>query len=154
MLLTSTSAAFGANTEMPYAERNKADFQVSFYAATKKATESMALFKFTKAVPAGAPIGVYSNGEMMRNFKYIDDIVETIRRLIRTPPNRGRQPVAGGPQWRVVNSGNADPMLPGDVRAIWADIDLLKSLTGYEPSTKLRDGVRHFVDWYRDDDNA
>ncbi|MYL99800.1 NAD-dependent epimerase/dehydratase family protein [Novosphingobium sp. FGD1] len=121
MLLASTSSAFGANTEMPYRETDKADHQMSFYAATKKATENMAhsyahlfglpitmfrfftvygpwgrpdmaLFKFTKAILAGRPIDVYNFGDMKRDFTYIEDLVEAIRLLIDVAPMR---PAAG-----------------------------------------------------------
>jgi len=115
MLLASTSSAFGANTEMPYRETDKADHQMSFYAATKKATENMAhsyahlfdlpitmfrfftvygpwgrpdmaLFKFTKAILENKPIDVYNYGDMKRDFTYIADLVEAIRLLIDVPP--------------------------------------------------------------------
>ncbi|MCL4167622.1 UNVERIFIED_CONTAM: hypothetical protein GTU68_023381, partial [Idotea baltica] len=104
-LLASTSSAYGANTEMPYAETMKADLQVSFYAATKKANEAMAhsyahlydlpttMFrfftvygpwgrpdmaphKFTKAILEGRPIDVYNHGEMSRDFTYVTDLVD------------------------------------------------------------------------------
>lgn len=117
MLLASTSSAYGANTEMPYAEVHKADHQMSFYAATKKATEAMAhsyahlydlptsmfrfftvygpwgrpdmaLFKFTRAILNGEPIEVYNHGDMRRDFTYIDDLVEGIVRLIDAVPGR------------------------------------------------------------------
>ena len=147
MLLASTSSAYGANSEMPYREVAKADHQMSFYAATKKSTEvmaqsyahlfglpvtmfrfftvygpwgrpDMALFKFTRAILNGEPIDVYNNGDMMRDFTYIDDLVEAIRRLIDTPPVRQEtvedieevdslSPVA---PWRVVNIGNSQPV--------------------------------------------
>lgn len=115
MLLASTSSAFGANTQMPYRETDKADHQMSFYAATKKATENfahsyahlfglpitmfrfftvygpwgrpdMALFKFTKAILEGRPIDVYNHGDMKRDFTYVEDLVEAIRLLIDVPP--------------------------------------------------------------------
>ncbi len=117
MLLASTSSAYGANTEMPYAEVHKADHQMSFYAATKKATEAMAhsyahlydlptsmfrfftvygpwgrpdmaLFKITRAILTGEPIDVYNHGDMRRDFTYIDDLVEGIVRLIDAVPGR------------------------------------------------------------------
>lgn len=117
MLLASTSSAFGANTKMPYAETDKADTQMSFYAATKKATENMAhsyahlydlpttmfrfftvygpwgrpdmaLFKFTSAILEGRPIDVYNHGNMQRDFTYIDDLVEGIIRLVEAVPVR------------------------------------------------------------------
>ncbi|WP_083707966.1 NAD-dependent epimerase/dehydratase family protein [Brevirhabdus pacifica] len=117
MLLASTSSAYGANAEMPYRETHKADAQVSFYAATKKATEAMAhsyahlydlpctmfrfftvygpwgrpdmaLFKFTKAVLEGRAIEVFNHGDMQRDFTYVDDLVEGIRLLADALPPR------------------------------------------------------------------
>lgn len=117
MLLASTSSAYGANTVMPYQETVKADHQMSFYAATKKATEAMAhsyahlyhlpvtmfrfftvygpwgrpdmaLFKFTKAILNGDPIDVYNHGDMKRDFTYVTDLVEGIRLLIDAVPER------------------------------------------------------------------
>ena len=115
MLLASTSSAFGANEKMPYVETDRADHQMSFYAATKKATESMAhsyahlfglpitmfrfftvygpwgrpdmaLFKFTKAIMQGEAIDVYNYGDMRRDFTYIDDLVQAILLLIDCAP--------------------------------------------------------------------
>lgn len=117
LLLASTSSAYGANTQMPYAETDKADTQMSFYAATKKANEvmahsyahlydipttlfrfftvygpwgrpDMALFKFTKAVLNGDPIDVYNHGDMRRDFTYVDDLVRGIRLLLDAVPQR------------------------------------------------------------------
>lgn len=210
LLLASTSSAFGANAEMPYRETDKADHQMSFYAATKKATENMAhsyahlfdlpitmfrfftvygpwgrpdmaLLKFTKAILEGRPIDVYNQGDMKRDFTYVEDLVEAIYLLIGTPPVRPRTPAEIAPgdslspvaPWRVVNIGNSDavqltefiaaieaatgrtairnllPMQPGDVPATWADAQLLKTLTGYQPRTGVREGVARFVAWYR-----
>lgn len=123
LLMASTSSVYGANTEMPFDERQKADTPMSFYAATKKAGEAMghsyahlyalpitmfrfftvygpwgrpdmALFKFTKAMLAGEPIEVYNHGRMSRDFTYIDDLVTGITGLIKAVP--GDTPV--GPQ--------------------------------------------------------
>ncbi|GGE54569.1 NAD-dependent epimerase/dehydratase family protein [Actibacterium pelagium] len=120
LLMASTSSVYGANTEMPYQETAKADTQMSFYAATKKANEAMAhsyahlyglpttmfrfftvygpwgrpdmaLFKFTKAMLSGEAIDVYNHGKMQRDFTYIDDLVRGIVRLIDAVP--GDQPV-------------------------------------------------------------
>lgn len=120
LLMASTSSVYGANTEMPYQETVKADTQMSFYAATKKANEAMAhsyahlyglpttmfrfftvygpwgrpdmaLFKFTKAMLSGEAIDVYNHGKMQRDFTYIDDLVRGIVRLIDAVP--GDQPV-------------------------------------------------------------
>jgi UDP-glucuronate 4-epimerase len=119
LLMASTSSVYGANTEMPYAETDKADTQMSFYAATKKANEAMAHsyahlygmpitmfrfftvygpwgrpdmahFKFTRAILAGEPIDIYNHGVMQRDFTYIDDLVNGIRLLIdAVPPKDG-----------------------------------------------------------------
>ncbi|MEC7952946.1 MAG: NAD-dependent epimerase/dehydratase family protein [Pseudomonadota bacterium] len=179
MLLASTSSAYGANTEMPYRETMKADHQMSFYAATKKATEAMAhsyahlydlpvtmfrfftvygpwgrpdmaLFKFTKAMLNGEAIDVYNNGEMMRDFTYVDDLVEAVRRLIDAPPirvdrpqdvdaNDSLSPVA---PWRIVNIGNSQPVQLGDMIAaieealgIKAERNLMPMQPGDVPAT-------------------
>ena len=158
MLLASTSSAYGANTEMPYRETMKADHQMSFYAATKKASEAMAhsyahlfdlpvtmfrfftvygpwgrpdmaLFKFTRAMLAGEAIDVYNHGEMMRDFTYVEDLVEAIRRLIDAAPIRpeSAEDIAEGDSlspvapWRVVNIGNSKPVQLGDMIAAIED---------------------------------
>jgi len=206
LLLASTSSAYGANTQMPYKETDRSDHQMSFYAATKKTTEAMAhsyahlyglpvtmfrfftvygpwgrpdmaLFKFTRAILQDEAIDVYNQGDMRRDFTYIDDLVTAIRRLIDTPPGDtlvgqadSLSPVA---PWRVVNIGNSEPvqlvdfiqaietaldrpakrnlmpMQPGDVPATWANATLLTDLTGYTPRTNIADGVQKFVDWYQ-----
>lgn len=145
LLLASTSSVYGSNTEMPYKETDKADHQMSFYASTKKSTESlahsyahlynlpttmfrfftvygpwgrpdMALFKFTKAILEGEKIDIYNYGNMMRDFTYIDDLIEGVWLLIHAKPRKndngvvscldkyGSSPVA---PFRVVNIGNS-----------------------------------------------
>ena len=120
LMLASTSSVYGANTDMPYAEIHKADSQMSFYAATKKATEAMAhsyshlyglpvtmfrfftvygpwgrpdmaLFKFVRAIEAGEAIDVYNHGDMRRDFTFVDDLVEGLMRLRGAVP--GTEPV-------------------------------------------------------------
>jgi len=169
MLLASTSSAYGANTQMPYRETDKADHQMSFYAATKKATETMAhsyahlfdlpvtmfrfftvygpwgrpdmaLFKFTKAILSGDPIDVYNHGNMKRDFTYIDDLVEGIRRLIEAVPVRpddgsvpegdSLSPVA---PWRIVNIGNSEIVQLDDF------IEAIETATGKEAIRNLMD---------------
>jgi len=207
MLLASTSSVYGANTDMPYREVDKVDSQMSFYAATKKANEAMAhsyahlyglpttmfrfftvygpwgrpdmaYFKFTRAILNGDPIDVYNNGEMRRDFTYIDDLVAAIVALGDAVPgdtpvgtHDSLSPVA---PFRSVNIGNSRPvalmefiaaieaalgqeaektmlpMQPGDVPATWADTSLLRDLTGIEMSTDVTTGVQRFVTWYRD----
>lgn len=211
LLMASTSSVYGANTEMPFDENDKADTQLSIYAATKKATESMghsyahlfgipitmfrfftvygtwgrpdlALFKFVDAILDDRPIDIYNHGNMERDFTYVGDLVRAIELLIGVPPappeSRGEvspndsiSPVA---PFRIVNIGNSEPvrlldfvdiieeklgkkaqrnylgMQPGDVPATWANADLLRELTGYQPHTGIREGVSAFVDWFRD----
>ncbi|MHB8528928.1 MAG: NAD-dependent epimerase/dehydratase family protein [Caulobacteraceae bacterium] len=122
-LLASTSSVYGANTAMPFSEADKADYPLSFYAATKKAGEAMshayahlwglpttalrfftvygpwgrpdmAPFKFVEAIRAGTPIDVNNRGAMSRDFTFIDDLIEGLVRLIASPPRAG-EPVAG-----------------------------------------------------------
>jgi len=121
LLMASTSSVYGANTRMPYAETDKVDTQMSFYAATKKANEAMAhawahihglpitlfrfftvygpwgrpdmaYFKFTRAILEGRPIDVYNHGDMWRDFTYVGDLVRGIRLLIDTVPQRPADP--------------------------------------------------------------
>lgn len=210
LLMASTSSVYGANTEMPFIETEKADTQLTIYAATKKANESMghayahlydlpttmfrfftvygpwgrpdlALYKFVAAILDGRPIDIYNHGNMYRDFTYVDDLVNAIRLLIDTVPVRPTDGVvAAGDSlspaapYRVVNIGNSDKvrlldfidaiedclgqkatrnymgMQMGDVPATWANADLLKNLTGYHPETPFREGVRRFVEWYRE----
>lgn len=132
LLLASTSSVYGANTKMPYAETDKADNPMSFYAATKKATEAMAhsyahlygtpvtafrfftvygpwgrpdmaLFKFTRAMLAGEPIEIYNHGRMKRDFTYIDDLIGGITALLDVAPPPAEAPEAPRP-----------PAVPGD----------------------------------------
>ena len=147
MLLASTSSAYGANENMPYKEKDKADHQMSFYAATKKSTESMAhsyahlfnlpvtmfrfftvygpwgrpdmaYFKFTRSILSGQKIDVYNDGNMSRDFTYIDDLVSAIRLLIDTIPSQSDDKAESRlsidsqslvAPFRLVNIGNSQP---------------------------------------------
>jgi UDP-glucuronate 4-epimerase len=208
LVFASTSSVYGGNTQMPFREVDKADQQLTIYAATKKAGEAlahsyahlwgipmtgvrfftvygpwgrpdMALFKFTRAILEGRPVEIYNGGDLYRDFTYVDDLIRAIRLLIDMPPQNG-SPVNGSDSlsevapFRTVNIGNNDKvrlldfvdaleaaigfpakrhfmeMQKGDVFATWADVSLLKSLTGFTPATDYRVGVRRFVDWYRD----
>lgn len=211
LLMASTSSVYGGNEDMPFVETEKADTQLTIYAATKKANESMghsyahlwgipttmfrfftvygtwgrpdlALYKFVDAILDGRPIDIYNHGDMYRDFTYVEDLVRGIRLLIDAVPERPEtadavpdgdslSPVA---PYRVVNIGNSDKvrlmdfveaiedklgikaernymdMQKGDVPATWANADLLRNLTGYQPQTDFRDGIGIFVDWFRD----
>ncbi len=132
LLMASTSSAYGANTEMPFAETQKADTPLTIYAATKKANEAMghsyahiyglpvtmfrfftvygpwgrpdmALFKFTKGILEGTPIDIYNNGDMWRDFTYVTDLVRGIRLLIDAVP--------GGPE-TAVTGDSLSPVAP------------------------------------------
>jgi UDP-glucuronate 4-epimerase len=209
LLIASTSSVYGANTQMPYCETDKADTQMSFYAATKKATEAMAqsyahlynipttmfrfftvygpwgrpdmaLFKFTDAILNGRSIDVYNHGNMLRDFTYVEDLVDGVRRLMEAVP--GTEPVGSADSlspvapWRAVNIGNGAPtrlsdfitaleevlgvkaeqnmldIQPGDMPSTWAQDQLLRDLIGPMNKTDLKEGVTKFVEWYKVDD--
>lgn len=208
VLIASTSSVYGANDTLPFSELEKADSQLTIYAATKKAAESMAhsyshlhkipttvfrfftvygpwgrpdmaLFKFTEGILNSSPIDIYNNGNMYRDFTYVEDLVESIRLLIKAVPLQGQEkapndslsPVA---PFRTVNIGNSKkvklldfidaierelgkkairnymPMQIGDVPATWADTSLLENIVGHRPATDFRAGVSSFVRWYRE----
>ena len=140
----------------------------------------MALFLFTDAIQKGKPIQVFNRGEMRRAFTYIDDIVECILRLIDVvptpiPKDRPVSPATSpAAPFRILNLGSEQtveleryidlieqglgkkaikeymPMQMGDVPVTWADASDLKELIGWKPTTSVEDGVRAFVDWYKD----
>ncbi len=145
LVFASSSSVYGGNAKLPYAERDAVDHPVSYYAATKKANEvmahsyahlygrpctglrfftvygpwgrpDMALFKFTRAMLAGEPIDVYGNGQMVRDFTYIDDIVEGVLRVLDKPaaPDPAYDALAPNPgtstaPYRIFNIGNSRP---------------------------------------------
>ncbi|KQN29330.1 NAD-dependent epimerase/dehydratase family protein [Sphingomonas sp. Leaf38] len=207
LLMASTSSVYGANESMPFRELDRADEPLSLYAATKKAMEAMAfsqshlfglpmtmfrfftvygpwgrpdmaLFKFTDAILNGRPIDVYGQGEMARDFTYVEDLVEAIVRLAGVIPAKSNRVAAVDTlskvaPFRVVNIAGGTPtplmefietieaslgrkahrnmmaMQPGDVPRTYADPSLLRALTGYTPTTPVQDGVAAFVSWYR-----
>ncbi len=199
----SSSSVYGMNIKQPFSTDDCVDYPISLYAATKKSNEllahsyshlygipttglrfftvygpwgrpDMAYYKFTKAILEGKPIDVYNHGEMLRDFTYIDDIVEGVSRLLSSPPDVMSSSVttAKAP-YRVLNIGNNQPislrrfisaieascgikaienslpMQPGDVPVTYANIDELISQTGFKPITSIEDGLRKFVEWYR-----
>ena len=138
----------------------------------------MALFKFTKGILNNKKIDIYNNGKMYRDFTYIDDIVSGINLLIKKIPNTkqlGRykddslSPIA---PFRILNIGNTKkiylldfintlekelnkkikrnylPMQKGDVYSTWSDSSLLKKITGYNPKTNYKTGIKKFINWY------
>ena len=209
LIIGSSSSVYGANKKIPFKEIDKTDHQVSFYAATKKSTESlahsysslwklpitmlrfftvygplgrpdMAYFKFTKKILEGKKIDIYNKGKMYRDYTYIDDIVDGIYKLLNKVPsinskkkfkNDSLSPVA---PFRIVNIGNSDkvrlldfiesiedslgkkairnymPMQKGDVKMTLSNTALLKKITGYNPKTNYKVGIKKFLKWYFD----
>jgi UDP-glucuronate 4-epimerase len=178
-----------------FSEDDAAAEPVSLYAATKRACElmsfsyaklysfpqtglrfftvygpwgrpDMAYFSFTQKILAGEPIEVFGQGQMARDFTYIDDIVDGVVGALDRPPERGGN--------RILNIGDSAPvglmemievledalgrkaekvfrpMQPGDVTQTYADISRLQALTGYQPKVSLAEGLPRFVRWYRD----
>ena len=210
LLYASSSSVYGLNRKMPFSTEDSVDHPVSLYAATKKANElmshtyshlyqlpttglrfftvygpwgrpDMALFKFTRAMIAGEAIDVYNQGQMKRDFTYIDDIAEAIVRLQDVIPQADENwtveagsPATSSAPYRVYNIGNSQPvtlinyieaiekalgitavknlmpMQPGDVLETSADTEALFKAIGFKPQTSVEEGVKRFVDWYRD----
>jgi UDP-glucuronate 4-epimerase len=202
MVYASSSSVYGANTKLPFSVSDRTDHQVSLYASTKKANESMAFsyssmygipltglrfftvygpfgrpdmayFKFTKSIFEGKPITVYNNGDMMRDFTYIDDIVEGLIKCMKSPAKAEHFGAYRVPH-KLYNIGNNNPenlgkfiqilerltgreavkeYLPiqtGDVLSTYADIDDIHQDLGFTPSVPLERGLDKFVTWYRD----
>jgi UDP-glucuronate 4-epimerase len=210
LVYASSSSVYGGNTRLPFSEHDNIDHPVSLYAATKKANElmahtyshlfrlpttglrfftvygpwgrpDMALFLFTRAILDGRPIDVFNHGNMVRDFTYIDDIVEGVVRLVDRPAEANAafdpawpDPGTSNAPYRVFNIGNSQPtpladyiealeealgrkaernylpMQPGDVPATSANTDELDAWVGFKPNTPVREGVRRFVEWYRE----
>ncbi len=197
----SSSSVYGNNTKMPLSTSDNVDHPISLYAATKKSNElmahtyshlfdlpttglrfftvygpwgrpDMALFLFTKAILENRPIQVFNNGNMVRDFTYVDDIVEGVARVIDNPPARTENEKSTSAPYKIYNIGNSSPvkltrfidaiekylgkkavkkfmpMQPGDVPRTEAEvIDLVANL-GYKPDTPVEKGVAGFIDWY------
>ena len=134
----------------------------------------MAYYKFTEAILSKKPIDIYNCGEMKRDFTYIDDIVDGIIKVSKNPPVNSNNPnsLSTAPH-KIYNIGNNNPvslsefikaiesacnidavknmkpMQPGDVPITYADIDEMVNDFNYKPSTSINDGIKKFVDWYK-----
>ena len=209
LIIGSSSSVYGANKKFPFQEIDKTDSQISFYAATKKSTESiahsysslwkipitvlrfftvygpwgrpdMAYFKFTKNILRGKKIDVYNKGKMYRDYTYIDDIVDGIVKLTNKIPKLNsskkykNDSISHVAPIRTLNIGNTkkvllsdfisaiekilnkkavkkfSPMQKGDVYSTLSDSSLLRRITGYNPKTKYKDGIKKFLNWYLD----
>ena len=161
LVFASSSSVYGGNARLPYSERDAVDHPISYYAATKKANEvmahsyahlyglpttglrfftvygpwgrpDMALFKFTRAMLAGEPIDVYGQGQLVRDFTYIDDIVTGVLRVLDKPatPDAAHNPLAPNPgtssaPYRIFNIGNSTPTVLMDyITALESALDI------------------------------
>ena len=204
LVYASSSSVYGGNETLPFRVEDRTDHPISLYASTKRADElmsetyahlyrlpqtglrfftvygpwgrpDMAMWLFTRAIFAGEPIQVFGEGNMRRDFTYIDDIVTgVVAALDNPPPDDGHEKAGGskGPH-RLYNIGNNNseeltrmiaileeacgrkaekilmPMQAGDVRDTYADISAIQRDLGFQPSTRIDVGIPHFVDWYR-----
>jgi len=197
LLMASSSSVYGASERYPYREDDPADRPLALYGATKRAGElmghayahlfglrvtmlrfftvygpwgrpDMALFKFVQAILEQREIELYNGGDMVRDFTYVDDIVEGILRLDE------ERKAPGQPIFDIFNIGAGQPrplrefvtaieeslgrrarvkLMPfqsGDVYKTHADVSRLQALCGYAPRTTVREGVRRFAEWYRE----
>jgi UDP-glucuronate 4-epimerase len=193
----SSSSVYGDSSDVPFSTKNPTDAPVSLYAATKKSMEmmshayahlyrmplsglrfftvygpwgrpDMAYYLFTKKILAGEAISVFNNGEMRRDFTYIDDIVMGVLSCLDKPPFDD-----GDPPCRLYNIGNNksenlmdliaevekalgkkaeidfQPMQAGDVKETFANIDAMQTDFGFKPTTRIDVGIPRFVDWYK-----
>ena len=205
LIYASSSSVYGSNEKLPFCIEDAVDHPVSLYAASKRANElmahsyshlfgiqasglrfftvygpwgrpDMALFKFTRAILENQPIDIYNDGNMSRDFTYIDDIVESIVRLRLRPPSwqpPEKDAVAPAVPSKLYNIGrgqpvklldfveclesalgikakrNLLPMQAGDVEKTWADVSALAKWVDFSPSVTVQTGVAEFVRWYR-----
>ena len=200
----SSSSVYGGNEDLPFSEEDNVDNPISLYAATKKSNElvaftyshlykisttglrfftvygpwgrpDMALFLFVKALISGNPIDVYNNGNMLRDFTFIDDIIEGVINVIENPAVEPKNKSKINPTcapYEIYNIGNNNPvnlmdfissiekkldknftinfkkLQPGDVPATYANVDKLNAAFNFKPSTSIDDGIGKFIDWY------
>lgn len=199
LVYASSSSVYGGNDKVPFQTTDQTDRPVSLYAATKKSDElmayaycklygikatglrfftvygpmgrpDMAYFKFAKKIMEGQPIQIYNNGDMMRDFTYIDDIVTGVFHILCNPPEEDELGAAS----RIYNIGNHKPvrlmdfiavlekhlgreavkeylpMQPGDVYQTYADVSDLMRDYDFKPDTSIEDGLKEFVEWFKE----
>lgn len=200
LVYASSSSVYGNQQKVPFSETDPVDTPISLYAATKKSNElmahtyshlyqlpttglrfftvygpwgrpDMAPWLFTEAISQGKPIKVFNNGDLMRDFTYIDDIVEGVVRVANVIPTASAEQPA---PYRLFNIGNNQPvkleqfintieqsvgsmaekiylpMQDGDVYQTFAEVDSLSKVIGFAPKTTLADGIEQFTAWYKD----
>lgn len=196
LVYASSSSVYGQNEKIPFNTEDNVDHPISLYAATKKSNElmaytyshlygfrttglrfftvygpwgrpDMAMFLFTDAILNNRPIKVFNNGNLERDFTYIDDIVEGIFKII------DKKEIDNSKNYELYNIGNSRPvklmnfiseienqigivakkemlpMQPGDVTKTWADVSALEKDFNYKPKTSVKQGVSNFVKWYK-----
>lgn len=196
LVFASSSSVYGNQNKIPFTVIDNVDHPISLYAATKKSDElmaftyahlykipltglrfftvygpwgrpDMAYFSFTNKIYADESIKIFNNGDMLRDFTYIDDIVHGIELVIDKAP-KGEDP------YKIYNIGNNKPerlmyfietlenaigkkakkeflpMQPGDVYQTYADISELEKDFGFKPKTSIEDGLKKFADWYKE----
>ena len=202
-LYASSSSVYGGNKKLPFSEKDQVDNPISLYAATKKSNEliahtyshlfklptvglrfftvygpwgrpDMALFKFTNLILKDKSIQVFNYGKMVRDFTYIDDVIEAIYLLIKkliknkTKSKNNQDSVP----YKIFNVGNSKPtnledyikaiefnlnkkakilyedMQPGDVKATYANTESLENEINFKPNTSINSGIKKFISWY------
>jgi UDP-glucuronate 4-epimerase len=204
LLFASSSSVYGNSSLVPFDENQNTDSPVSLYAATKKSNEvmahvyshlynlkctglrfftvygpwgrpDMAYFKFANAISEGKVVQLYNHGKLRRDFTYIDDVVESLFRLLATSTNNSESLNQFlNNNYKILNIGNSNPeeleefvkyleiglgkqalieslpMQAGDVYQTYADTGALKDIIGYQPTTNLSDGLDLFTQWFKD----
>ena len=199
LVYASSSSVYGLNTKIPFSETDAVEQPASLYAATKRSGELMAhtyshLYRipttglrfftvygpwgrpdmspiiFTKSIIDNKPINVFNNGDMKRDFTFIDDIIEGIIRIMNRIPGENEKNTTPAVIYNIGNGGPVPlmdfihtleealgkkalihyaPMQAGDVFATWADCSALERDIGFRPHTALSDGIRKFTEWYK-----
>ncbi len=204
LIYASSSSVYGLSDDIPFSEEQNVDYPISLYAASKKSNElmahayshlfgipttglrfftvygpwgrpDMAMYLFARAISNGNAINIFNNGEMRRDFTYIDDIVEGVLCVLNKIPqvNLSKKSTSKSfAPYNIYNIGNNNPVnllkvvelleknigktalrnympiQPGDVFETYANIDSLFTSTGFKPSTSIENGIEKFVSWY------
>ena len=206
LVYASSSSVYGNEAVAPFSAHHSADHPQSLYAATKRANEllahsyshcyqlpttglrfftvygpwgrpDMAVYKFTRDIFNGDTIEIYGDGELIRDFTYVDDVVEAIMRVLESPPTDGFDgdisPAKSQAPYRIFNVGNGNPVVvndlvkiiekalgrkaqiihkpchPADMKVTHADIQDLDDALGFRPSTDLKEGIDRFIEWFQ-----
>ncbi|MDD3665040.1 MAG: SDR family NAD(P)-dependent oxidoreductase [Bacteroidales bacterium] len=199
LVYASSSSVYGGNEKVPFSTLDQVDHPISLYAATKKTNElmaysygklydipttglrfftvygpfgrpDMACFKFADLMRTGKAIQIYNNGDMYRDFTYIDDIVTGVYNILNNPPEKD----SAGVPYKVYNIGNHNPeklmdfistleeclgieakkeylpMQPGDVYKTYADVSELIRDFDFKPNTSIKEGLSNFAKWHKE----